>query len=150
MIIKFVKHLRLLVILCPALKINQTPRFHFLHSNCMIPSLAHWRNHSQQTHLKGISCLFFLIFACLPHSRECICLSFIHSVSQRCVKSTECLSCAFTLFFYVDVLELRACLCSLLYLLCLLVILTVLLVNHVFTNMGQPMCRWLHWEYHVT
>jgi len=88
----------------------------------------------------------FLMFACLSQSRECICLSSLRSVSQHYGKSIACLSCAFTLFFSMDALKLRVCWSSLLYLSCFLVWLTMLFINHAFTNMGQPMHRWLHWK----
>src|SRR5690606_11183654 len=61
------------------------------------------------------------------------------------VKSIKCLSCAFTLFFSMEVLELEACWYLLLNLYGSLVYMHIF---HGFTNMGQPMCWWLHWKYH--
>ena len=75
----------------------------------------------------------FLMFACLSQSRECACLSSTRSVSQHHVKSAKCLSCAFTLFFSVDVLELGACWSLLINLSSSLVYMHIF---HAFSNMG--------------
>lgn len=50
----------------------------------------------------------------------------------------------------MDTSKYEVCLSSLLYLCCLLVCTTGLLIDQAFTNMGQPMRRWLHWKYHFT
>lgn len=59
---KFEKLLRLLITHLYALNINPIHKFRFLHRNHMIPSPMHWRNHSEEPHLQGISCLFFSCF----------------------------------------------------------------------------------------
>ena len=63
----------------------------------------------------------FLMFSYLSQSRECICLSSTHSVSQHHGNFIKYLSCSFTLFFSVDAFKLGVCWYSLLYLSCLLV-----------------------------
>ena len=77
-----------------------------------------------------------LTFACISQSRE-----YIHSTSARSAthhhgKSRECMSCAFTYFFFVDALKLRVYSYSSLYLSCMLVCVTARFMNHAFTNMG--------------
>ncbi len=47
-------------------------------------------------------------------------------------------------------MEQEVWLSSFLYLACLLVRVTGFLADQVFTNMGQPMHRWMHWKYHFT
>jgi len=129
------------------LKINQTPRFRFLHSKYTIPSLMHWRNLTQQAHLHNVSGLPFSCFlAC--HSQENLYTTSARSVAQHHGKSTECMSCTFTHFYFMDTCNLGVCLSSSLYLSCLLVCATVMFANHAFTNMDRPMRRWLHWKYH--
>lgn len=86
--------------------------------------------------LKKHKPLVFLMFAHMSQSKECVRLLFARSVSQHHVKSKKFLPYAFNIFFSMDVLELIACWCSLLYIFCLLVRLTVLLAKHAFTNMG--------------
>jgi len=82
---------------------------------------------------------FFLMFSRLSQPKECACLSSTRSVMHDHDTSTKFLSYAFILFFSVDIFKLRVCWYSLLYLSCLLVYTLVFIVNHSFTNMGQPM-----------
>lgn len=91
-----------------------------------------------------------LTFACMSQSRECIHSTSTRSVAQRHGKSTECISCTFMHLCSVVACTLRVCPPSSLYLSCLMVCATAMFTNHAFTNMGQPMCRWLHWKYHFT
>lgn len=65
-------------------------------------------------------------------------------------KSTNCSSCTCTHLCCVGTLKHEVWLSSLLYLSCLLVCTTGLLEDQDFTNMGLPMCQWLHWKYHFT
>lgn len=92
----------------------------------------------------------FLTFSCMSQSRECTHSRFACSVGKHHGSSTKCMSCAFTYLYSVVAYKLGVCLSSLLYLSCLLVHITVLFMNHAFTNVGQPMRRWLHWKYHFT
>jgi len=55
-----------------------------------------------------------------------------------------------SLIFVVVTCKHRVCLSSLLHLSCLLVRTVILFANLSFTNMGQPICQWLHWKYHFT
>lgn len=82
---------------------------------------------------------YFCMFARLSRSKECTCLLYAYCVSPHHGTSIECLSCAFNLFFSVDTFKLRACWFSLFYLSCMLVCMNRFLVDHAFTNMGQPM-----------
>lgn len=77
---KKLKNQRLLITLSFALKINQTHRFHFLHSNHMIPSLMHWSNHTQQAHLQGINRPYF---SCplVCHSQESV---YVYCLNAMC------------------------------------------------------------------
>jgi len=52
---KLLKHSRLLITLWFSLKMNQTPRFWFLHLSYTIPSLMSWRNPTQRAHMHNIS-----------------------------------------------------------------------------------------------
>jgi len=73
-------------------------------------------------------------------SKECTYSSSMQNVLQQHGMSAECLSCSFTLLFFVDTFKLRAGWFLLYYLSCVLVYLNIFLVNHAFTNMGQPIC----------
>jgi len=86
----------------------------------------------------------FCMFSRLSISKECTCLSSAHNLIQHYGTSIECLSCAFTLFFSVDVSKLRLCWFTLIYLSCLLFCVNIFLVNHAFTYMCQNMHQWLH------
>lgn len=59
---KLLKHPRLLFTLLFTLKINLIHRIHIVHLNHMIPSLMHWRNHTQWALLLNVSCLYFSCF----------------------------------------------------------------------------------------
>lgn len=92
--------------------------------------------------------LVFLMFSCMSQPKECVCLPSTRNASQHHGMSVKCLFCALALFYYVNVLELGACWSSLIYISCSLVYMHIFPVNHVFTNMGQPMHHWLHLKYH--
>lgn len=47
-------------------------------------------------------------------------------------------------FLFCGCIKITVCLSSLLYFSCLEVHTTLLFANHVFTNMGRPMHRWMH------
>ena len=80
-IMKIFNHLRLLITHMYALKINLTHRSHFLHLNCTIPSLMHWRNLTLQALVHDVIYLFFFRFlAC--HSKECAYASKLHAMSH--------------------------------------------------------------------
>jgi len=83
----------------------------------------------------------FLIFSHVSWPKECTCLSSVHNVMHNHDTSAEFLSCAFILFFSVDIFKLEACWSSLLYFSCLLVYMLTFLINYAFTNIGQPMHR---------
>jgi len=59
---KLLKHSRILNTFGFSLKINKTSRFHFFHSNYMVPSLMHWRNLTLQAHMHNISGIPFSCF----------------------------------------------------------------------------------------
>ena len=90
----------------------------------------------------------FLTFACMTQSRECIHSTSSHSVTQYHRSSTECMSCTLTHLCSVVACKIGVCL-LLWHLSCFLVRTTVLFTNHAFTNMGQPIHRWMHWKYHL-
>lgn len=63
------KHKRLLITLFFSFKINLTLRFHFLHSNYMIPLLMHYRNLTKQLNLHNVSGIpFSSLLSC--HNQE--------------------------------------------------------------------------------
>lgn len=72
---------RLLITHLYALKIHLTHRSHFLHSNCTIPLVMHWRSLTLQALMHDASylCSFHLL-ACL--SQECAFASKLHVVSH--------------------------------------------------------------------
>ena len=146
---KFYNHPRLLITHLYALKINLT--------QIMLPPLelhdpiAHALEESyiESTRVRHTLSLF-LSFACMSQSRVCMCLKAARSVTQRCGKSTDHMLYTCTHSCSMDTLKHGVCLSSLLYLSCLVVHTTGLLMDQAFTNMGQPMCQWLHWKYHFT
>ena len=81
----------------------------------------------------------FLSFTCMSQSRVCICLTVARSAVQHHEKPMDCMPCTCTHLCSVDTFKHGVCLYSFLYLSCLLVRTNVLLVDHAFTNMGQPM-----------
>lgn len=82
------KHIRLLVTLCFALKINQTPSFHFFHLNYMIPTFMWWRNITQQDQMHNVSGLPFSHFlAC--HSQENAYTQHLHAVYHNTMASPQ-------------------------------------------------------------
>lgn len=72
---KLLKHSRLLITLYFSPRINQTPRFLFLHLNYMIPWLMHWMNVTQQAHMHTTSGLTF--------SRFLACHSQVNAYTQH-------------------------------------------------------------------
>ena len=81
-IMKLFNHPRLLITHMYELKIHLTHILHFLHSNCTIPLLTHWRSLTLQALVHDTSYLcFFHLLACL--SQECDFASNLHVVSHN-------------------------------------------------------------------
>ena len=91
-----------------------------------------------------------LSFSCMSQLRVCLCSKVARSFTQHQDKSTNCSSWTCTHLCPVGIVKHEVWLSSLLYHSCLLVQTIGLLADQAFTNMGEPMRRWLHWKYRFT